>query len=287
MKCFQRNTVTLLREQCDKATKWSGKICLVACCVGMGIARIAASQVAVERPPTFDVVSIKPSTGAAGMRSKTTPVGVQFTSTTLWQLIFTAYNIKIRDQVKGLPAWGETTGFDITAKTDDATSATLAKLPPSDQLNQHRLMLQAMLMDRFKLQIHREEQDRPIYILTIAKRGIKLQPSQIPDAAAAMRESGGKIEAKGMKLSALASVLSDELGRIVVDKTGLPGKYDVTLHWSPELQKASSADGGSTLQDAGPSIFTALEDELGLKLEPSKGPVDTIIIDHVEKPTVN
>jgi len=254
-------------------------------CLELATLRTVSQQPAQGIHSRFDVVSIRPSKSSSGMRWKVIPDGVEFHNATLEQLIFTAYNVKMLDQISGLPGWAESDRFDINARMDETTTAAYAKLSPIEQGDEQRLMLQSLLMTRFKLEVHREERDRAVYFLTIAKRGIKLQDSQIPETAASMRASRGLIEAKSMTVSVLGSVLSNQVGRMVIDKTGLLGRYDFSLHWSPDLGESSGDSTAS--EDTAPSIFTALEDDLGLKLQPGKGPVETIVIDHVEKPTVN
>ncbi len=137
-------------------------------------------------------------------------------------------------------------------------------------------MLQAILIDRFKLKIHHETREQPIYTLEIAKGGPKLTPVDKPGG---MGWGRGQLQMHGASTDRLAFVLSDILGRVVVDKTGLTGKYDALLTWTPDEMQATA--------DAGPTLLTAIQEQLGLKLQSAKGPVDTIVADQVEKPSEN
>jgi uncharacterized protein (TIGR03435 family) len=142
--------------------------------------------------------------------------------------------------------------------------------------------LRVMLADRFQLRIHRETKEMPVYVLTVAKSGSKLQtlaPTGKPEGnLSARRNSEGKSEVTGDKLpvASLARFLSGQLGRNIIDQTNLTGKYDFTLTYAPEMGDIT-----------GPSIFTALQEQLGLKLESGKGPVDVVVVDSAEKPSAN
>jgi uncharacterized protein (TIGR03435 family) len=175
-------------------------------------------------------------------------------------------------------------------------------------------MLQKILADRFKLTIHRDTKELPNFSLVIAKNGPKLQEARPVDPASptakdpngkplppgAVRMMSGSdgmrhITASGATLAALVSMLGNQLGRPVMDKTGLTAKYDISLQWSSDDRQVvagpgASPDGGSSplpADSSGPSLFTAVQEQLGLKLESGKGPVDTIVIDHAEKPSGN
>ncbi len=139
-------------------------------------------------------------------------------------------------------------------------------------------MLQAILADRFKLVFHRETRERPIYALVIAKGGTKLSPGDDKNGNG-MSWGRGRIDVHAAPINRFAFTLSDVLGREVVDRTGLTGKYDIKLTWTPdELQESANAR---------PTLFTAIQEQLGLKLESTKGAVDAIVVDQVEKPTIN
>ena len=239
----------------------------------------AASQSSQVKAFVYDVVSVKPhSPGDRTMAFGPTPVGYHNVNVTLLLLIQSAYKLTLPDQIAGLPGWTSDARFDVEAKMDDATLAEFRKLPPEQQGEERRLMLQAVLAERFKLKVHHETREQTIYQLVVAKGGCKVKRS--PDGEPQRMMTGnGKIILQAMPIGNVADNLSDEAGRIVVDKTGLTGNYDLTLKWTPEAQR--TADNG------GPSVYTALEEQLGLKLVPAKGPVNTIVIDQVERPSAN
>jgi uncharacterized protein (TIGR03435 family) len=193
------------------------------------------------------------------------------------------------DRIVGLPSWTKSERYDVEAKVDYEDVPKWKAL----SLTQKSLALQPFLVKRFNLQFHHETRERPTYSLVVAKNGPKLQKAQhvetnpsgtsSPDGTGDTDQSTvtpGKIVLKGSSLSVLANLLSSQgLSHPVVDKTGLTDLYDITLRWSP-------ADVGSS--DASlPSLFTALREQLGLKLEYNKNPIDVIVIDHIEKPSAN
>jgi bla regulator protein blaR1 len=197
--------------------------------------------------------------------------------------------VQQNDLILGLPSWTKSERYDVEAKVDDEDVPKWKALSPS----QRRLALQPLLVTRFNLQFHHETRERPTYSLVVGKNGPKLHkaqpiethPSSVssPDSAGDKDKSTvtpGKIVLKGSSLSLLAGLLSSQgLDHPVVDKTGLTGLYDITLRWSP-------ADVGTS--DASlPSLFTALQEQLGLKLEYSKNPIDVVVIDHIDKPSAN
>jgi uncharacterized protein (TIGR03435 family) len=231
------------------------------------IAFLLAPLVCAQQPPTFDVASVKPDlSGGNGGRINT--VGGKFTSTnsTLQALIRFAWDVKDY-QIHG-PSWMDTERYDIEAK------------PASGAGNREmKLMLQDLLMKRFTMQLRRETQTRPIYALVVDKGGPKLHPSEPADSSA-MNSSNHDIIANKIPLSIFASMLSGQLDRLVTDATGLTGTYDIKLEWTPE----------KTLNDGalGATVFTAIREQLGLKLDPRTGPVEMIIVDKAERnPTEN
>jgi uncharacterized protein (TIGR03435 family) len=167
--------------------------------------------------------------------------------------------------------------FDIVAKPE-------AK---ADSGKQNRQMVQTLLADRFQLQFHRDVKELPVYVLTVAKNGPKLQEAK--DARHGIAGRPRSIESKGADMPALAATLARRLGRTVIDKTGLTGLYDFTLTFSPIDAPAVGPAGqlSPETDSAEPSIFTALQAQLGLKLESSKGPVAVLVIDRAEKPSEN
>jgi len=200
--------------------------------------------------------------------------------TTLLGLLFNAYPIKPNSTIPGMPGWGNSLLFDVEAKADDQQAMAAAMLPRKTNEDGAQLMLQALLADRFKLRVHHETREGSIYQLVIAKGGFKLKDAPDSEHSAGYSWGAGQIQVRKGPIASLVFCLSDGIaGREVVDKTGLTGNYDITLKWTPDEQQGAP--------DAGPTLFTALEEQLGLKLEPAKGPVDVFVIDHVEKPSEN
>ncbi len=143
-------------------------------------------------------------------------------------------------------------------------------------------MIILLLQDRFHLKAHLEPRIKPVYDLVVAKGGLKIKLSQDEIHSNNWNINGENtlkvLTCKSARISDLADALSDEAGRKVIDKTGLTGHADITLKWTDDV---AAEQGGPNVI----SIFTAVEEQLGLKLEPSKGPVDTLVIDHAEMPT--
>jgi uncharacterized protein (TIGR03435 family) len=180
-------------------------------------------------------------------------------------------------QIIGLPDWATTDHWDITAKvTDD-----LAGRPPQELFRMMAPMVQSLLEDRFKLKLHRDTQPQPTYALVLAKRDGSVGPRLHKTTADCLKEfekcriqsEPGHYNAVGVSIPTLMIFLSSTVERVVVDRTGLQGAFDVEIDWSSD----TSSDK--------PSIFTAVEEQLGLKLNFERNPVDVVVIDHVERPT--
>jgi len=240
----------------------------------------------------FEVASIRRADPDAKNNSLYTDrgTGLHVENFTLRDIITFAWDI--RDfQLAGAPAWIDTERYDIVAKT--ARVAGLAVMPDpktmTDQesdLADHQLRerTRSLLASRFGLVVHQESREHAIFDLTIAKAGLKLKPVVTPGEQLGFR--GGRGRSAGFAITApmLAKELSRITGRPVADKTGLTGKYDYILEWSPDT---GVADADAVAGSSGPTIFTALQEQLGLKLESTKGPVDTIVIDHIDRPSPN
>jgi uncharacterized protein (TIGR03435 family) len=244
---------------------------------------------AAARLPVYDVVSIHENkSGAFGTRLDTEDATWSATNITLTNLLTNACNIR-RTLISGLPKWADSVRFDVNAKVSDPDIATLRKLSKE----QRSAMLLALLSDRFHLSAHIQTRTLPVYELVIAKGGPRLRqdnsdPGQSgdpssPDFKGTFTLRNSELIATGIPMSVFAYYFASRAGRTIIDKTGLKGKYDLSLKWTPDDQPP--ADNGSG--DRAPDLFTALQEQLGLKLEPSKGPVDTLVIDHVEMPTEN
>jgi uncharacterized protein (TIGR03435 family) len=231
-------------------------------------------------PAAYDIVSVKAhkvDDPGVGSWWRDTPTGFS-ANVSVRSLIMSAYNLIMLDQLSGLPDRAERENFDVEGKFDADTADAFAKLSRSDQTRQRQLMLQALLADRFKLRVHIETNNLPVYILVVAKDGPKMK-QEPPSENSGYSMGLGGISSKGMEVSGLVISLSNPVGRKIIDKTGLTGKYEVNLNW------ASNDDPRSG--DTGPSIFTALQEQLGLKLEPAKAPIDVVVIDHLERPSEN
>ncbi len=236
-------------------------------------------QTAAAKPLAYDYVTVKPGTHMAGggMRMSSTPNSFSATNISLESLIMSAYDLQMDDLISGLPVWAKSATFDIEAKMAADTFAAYRKLPRKLQWEQDQHMMQSLLKDRFNLKVHHATRQMPVYTLVIAKDGSKLTESTTKQGRGSVRD--GQIDYRDADLETLAYSLSGAVGRIVLGETGLTGKYDLTLKWTPDEERGSA--------DAGPSIFTAVQEQLGLKLKSTTGPVDTIVVDHIERPSAN
>jgi uncharacterized protein (TIGR03435 family) len=238
-----------------------------------------------ESPATFEVASVKPSRGLGGLTRYLPNGGIQFTGVTLKVLVEIAYGVR-PFQVIGGPGWIDTDGFEIDARPpmDSANPADPATLSREQRKVGERL--RSLLADRFGLTIHRETGEQPVYTLVAAKGGPKLK-EPADKSKTFIRGGRGSIIGQSVGLRMLVLNLSNVLDRQVIDKTGLTGSYDFELKWTPDIV-SSGPDGPPPPSDTDtPSLFTALSDQLGLKLESTKGPVQVWVIDGVEKPSLN
>jgi uncharacterized protein (TIGR03435 family) len=233
--------------------------------------------------PAYDVVSIVPHKFDAESTSWGSQ-GSTFTATNLTVKMFVTLAFGLRQNlISGLPAWADSNRYDIKAKIVDADFSTLRKLTDK----QHNEMLVKILTDRFNLKSHTETKELPVYNLVLAHHGSKLKTSAIQDNSKGTWTSNtGDFTGTTISITSLTDMLANELHRTVIDKTNLSALYDMHLTWAPDPLATVGQDNGR-VEDAGPSIFSALQDQLGLKLVPTKGPVTTLVIDHVERPTPN
>jgi uncharacterized protein (TIGR03435 family) len=306
--------------------------------LGAGLAVLLTSSAAwaqtAENSPAFEVASVKPAAPIVGNRvmvgmrggpGSSDPGQITYNNVTVKNLLMNAYGVK-GFQISG-PGWLDSERYDI-----------VAKVPRGATKEQFMVMLQNLLTERFKLTLHRERKDLPMYALVVGKNGPKMKES-VEDAAPkggepadgpaavmgthtvdrdgfpvlspaaagrtavslALMNGNVRMTASKQPMSGLAEDLSRQLDLPVVDMTGLTGKYDFTLYFSPEALVGMRlgappapgpppGEGGGGVPDASapdaqsnPSIFTALQEQLGLKLEQRKGPVDLLVIDHLEK----
>ncbi len=290
----------------------------------------AVPQSQAPAPQSFEVASIKPSDPAANgvfmIRMGNSPGG-RWTASGITAGILIQQAYDVRDyQISGAPSWVNSERYDIVAKADT----------PNITRENLRVLLQSLLAERFNLKLHRETKELPIYELVVGKNGHKLHESEIqpatqtdtqpPDPAkpvqvgggggsvgagpggkvvggetparsgSMMRMGRGQLSAQMTPVSAIAAMLAQQLGRPVIDKTGIKGNFDFTLQWTPdETQRGMglggiekpAADSPLPADTSGPSIFTAVQEQLELKLEAAKGPVEILVIGHIERPSGN
>jgi uncharacterized protein (TIGR03435 family) len=268
---------------------------------GIAALCLAASTFAqtATPPPAFEAVAIKPAApsadgrilvGIRGGPDTPTPRQMNFWNVSLADLIQNAWDVK-RFQVSG-PDWLSSNRFDISAK-----------VPEGATKEQARVMMQNMLAERFRLALHHSTKESSIYALVVAKGGPKLREAEPGPAAKQgrmmMMDAGGRmqLDLKGANIGRLIDALAMQVDRPVVDMTSLTGTYDVALEFAPDPVMMAARRGGigqparaANLADpdGAPTIFSALTDQLGLRLESRKGPVEILVIDSVEKdPTAN
>lgn len=253
----------------------------------------------------FEVATIKPSNGQQPNRGiLTSPGRFRAENWPVKNVIMFAYDLKSDTQISGYPEWVNSADYDMDAKADEATTAALEKLPPDQRSRQVKLMVQTLLAERFHLKVSYQTREIPVYALVIAKGGPKLTLSTGPKILAGggtqsslNERRSGELESLNMSLDELAAAAPDLFpevsDRVVVNKTGLTGNYNWTLKWTPEAsaqQNFRGADGTSppsNSADSAPGLFTALEQQLGLKLVSQKGSVETLVVDSIDKSTAN
>jgi bla regulator protein BlaR1 len=264
--------------------------------------------------PSFEVATIKPNHGGPLPPLMSLPNVFRNFNVTARDLVRVAYGLPpsiATTRVFGGPAWIDNNRYDVDGKIPDAVFAEIQK---SQKLRREQmlLMVQSLLAERFKLVAHVETREMPIYELVVAKSGPKLtlaKPAQPgddapppPPAPGAMPKPGDmrqglmvlpktrnvmEMTAKGQTLDALAQMPFFGLGVPVVNKTGLTARYDFTLDWTPDPGAAATNAADAPAEVEAPSVYTALEEQLGLKLVSTKGPVEVIVIDHIELPSEN
>jgi bla regulator protein blaR1 len=268
------------------------------------LSQTSAASLAQGQPlPSFAVASIKPDNSGRDNSGNITrlfqfpgPGRFHTVNIPASLMIQFAYDVSYSEVVGG-PRWIESQGFIIDAKIDDSKLPEFESLSPVEQREQMRLMVQSLLANRFNLVLRRGTKQMQMYALVVAKGGPKLTPTQVsdpnePPPSGARQSRGGaqilpgKIIGVDQSMSGLAESLSslpDLGGHVVRDRTGIKGSYDFDVEYTPENQNPPAA----TDATAPPSIFTALEEQLGLRLESSKGPVLVYTIDHIEQPSAD
>ncbi len=229
---------------------------------------------------SFEVASIKPADpNARGSSSHTDRRMVMIQNWTAKRLVQRAFGVEDY-QITGGPNWLDSYHFNINAKVDESEP----EIKGVEGQKMLAAMYQTLLVERFQFQFHRETKTLPIYHLVSAKNGFKLTPVAATGSQS-MNSNGGSLTSQGVDMPALAVFLSRTLERPVLDTTGITGVFDFKLEWTPPQDAPPKA--GDNNDPAGPSIFTALQEQLGLRLESAKGPVEIIVVDHAEKPTEN
>lgn len=256
--------------------------------------------------PEFEVASVKLAANPEGRALlQAVPGQLQMTNITLRRLVLIAYGVQDY-QLSGGPQWIDSEHYDIQAKANSSTTIQQMEGP----------MLQALLEDRFQLAVHHETRQLPVYELAVGKGGAKLRLSKegsctpysadSPPPATTGSEPrpifcgfhltvdglSRTLDGKGVTIAALAANLSrtynSSLGRNVLDATGLNGAFDIHLNWSiDQISSPSDSDTPPSQDRTAPPLFTALQEQLGLKLESARGPVEVLVIDHIEKPSAN
>lgn len=283
----------------------------------------AQTPQAPQAAPAFEVASIKPNNSGDGrVMMQNQPGRFIATNITLRLLIRNAYQVQ-DFQISGGPSWLASDHFDINAKVDESLRDAAGRggpPVPGQGPNTLQLMIRSLLAERFKLVVHTETKDEPIYGLVLARSDGKLGPqlkkseTDCDAQMAAMRGRGpgrglpppgppapgdpmpcgirigpGNMAVGGMSLAQFANSLGMFTGRVVLDRTGLAGPYDFTLKWTPDqMPRPGGGDqpiGGFDIDPNGPSLFTAVQEQLGLKLDSQRGPVEMLVIDRAEKPT--
>ena len=238
------------------------------------LAVVSAYAQNASKPPSFDAATIKLVKGPITHSADPVIKGRTMISiaSTLRDLIDYAYGVR-SDQLLGEPGWGTTDHYDLEAKSEGDGPLTTA---------QAQEMLRALLAERFQLRTHRETQETQIYALVVDKGGTKFQPAA-PDATGGYRVTGGDqgmhMEAKRNTMDQLAQQLSHSAGRPVLNRTGMDGRYVFTLDWWPGLTPPAELNV--------PDVFTAVKEQLGLKLESATAPMEKLVIEHAGKPSEN
>lgn len=245
--------------------------------LSMAVASLALAQTpAPEKTAAFEVASIHRADDDGNHSSRTNTGFYRIHNFSLKRLIARAYDIDV-SQIYGGPSWIDSDSYDITAKIPGD-----GPQPSDDRVAQ---MIQSLLADRFHLIVHHEPRQISGYALVLSKKGAKMEHAKPDQQGSRMNASNTHITAENLTMEAFAKDLSRyrDIGEFVVDQTGLKGGFNFTLDWMPE-RPDSKPDASP---DDRPSIFTAVEEQLGLKLERAKVPVQPIVIDRAEKPEID
>jgi uncharacterized protein (TIGR03435 family) len=284
---LRKQRFRMIRASCATSLKCALFGVLVAGVSGGPIvdAQQALASAAAEKQPAFEVASIKPTKpddNDHGWHSNSDRLTIEGYS--LRDLIVSAYGLKTVSQVLGGPDWIDKKHFDIEAKVDDSELARLKGLSREDRRMQWNLMLQSLLTDRFGLSVSRGKRKLPAYTLVVAKSGIKFKTSTPNEKNHDLSVRNTAMTANATSMDSLADYLTTqpEIGdRLVQNRTGLTGDYDFKLNWARDRGDGIPPDA------AYPGLFTALQEQLGLKLESQKSSVEVVIVDTATEPALD
>jgi uncharacterized protein (TIGR03435 family) len=247
----------------------------------------SATAATAGKRPAFEVATIKPSKpGRWGDDLDETGDRLTIQNYTVRRLIREAYGLKSDSQIIGGPEWINERRFDIVAKVDDAEAARMEKMTDDESDKEWALMLQSLLADRFQLRISRGERSLPVFALVVAHSGPKMKSTPMNDGSGdpGIDINWGELTARKASMDAFADSLTslrDLNSRVVLNRTGLTGSYDFKLDWARDR-----GDGAST-DSPYPVIFTALEEQLGLKLKSERATVDVVVVESATEPAPN
>lgn len=232
--------------------------------------------------PSWNVVSVHPADPAHCMQGgaiRYSSDGMHAVCVTVLFVVQQAYALLQPTLILNAPDWVKRDHlWNIDAKVAAEDTAAYAALKPSDKYR----MMRSALADRFQMKAHMERKEIPVYDLVVAKGGPRLKPASADDASHGhlWMHAPGDLDAVDAAVGSLPLMLNAEVGRAIVDRTGITGHYNITLKYVPESEAATDQTGG-------PSIFTAIQEQLGLKLQPSRAAMDVLVIDSIELPTTN
>lgn len=255
----------------------------------------AQTQSSAASKPKFNVATIKPSDPRTNLSVQFAPGGrLVITHATVRFLMKIAYDVG-DDQITGGPSWVHSQRFDVEAKPDVPLGGDPHNMTADERRvfqEQVRLRLQSLLADRFQLRLTIQSKELPVYALTLGKNGPKMQPSTSADGLPAMKGGRGEIIGTNASMTVLAGFLGEQSNRPVVDGTGLKGKYNFQLTWTPDSGQTlgvpdASSNTPASVSDTGTSLFTAVQEQLGLKLESRKSPADLLTVQSATIPVEN
>jgi uncharacterized protein (TIGR03435 family) len=269
-----------MRKPVPRTSRWSGLVVLASLLIS-SLAYGQSSQPQDQKPmpatadPDWEVVSVKPTDPADthGERIRLDGRRVRMTGTTVEQFLLIGYSMQ-KAQIANLPDWAQTQRWDVSGIPDVEGTPSLKQLQG---------LMRKIVAERFGTQLHHEQREMPVFALTVAKGGHKMKVNTSdPDGWMIKNDSSSRNrhmeDLKNASMKDLTLILQFHVTRPVVDQTGLKGKYDFRLEWTPDDAPPSDA------LDAPPELFRAIQDQLGLKLEATKAPADTLVVDAVQKP---